>query len=1074
MWFRFFLLVAFLLAGSGWALRAVQAPSLADADLESTLDEAEALVFNHPRAALRLLEAQPAEVAGGASTLHLRRQLVTVEAELRIGRLEAAEEALRWAEPLAQNHEDPGYAARLTLLKAEMAAARGRPDQALPLIERAFLGLDEAQHRIAVVDLRNRAGMLLLSLSRPRKALQMLKQARDQSTFSGREALRAVTFHHLGRVYQELGEATLAQDAFQKSLAFYKQAGRRTGLWFLLGDLGRFYLERNEPDRAAAAFEEALGLAVAKEPRTLCTVLTDYAEVLLKSGSPDGALAPLTAALDQARDRGYSDLERRGWSLKARVLAGLDRFEEALEAQQRFGALLELDGALARQALADQLEKRLVTERNQSGSRASKMRGRIEELERQRTFSRYVSLVVGIALITALIMLRHYRNSQQNLLRQERITVEKLRQVDRLKDEFLANTSHELRTPLNGIIGLTESLLAGAAGKLNHGLAHNLSMISYSGRRLANLINDILDFSQLRNADLVLVRKGVDVKVIADLVLTLSRPLAKNKALHLINTMDEETFFVDADENRLQQIFYNLIGNAVKFTERGVVKVSARHEEDMVLIRVDDTGVGIPAKDYERVFHSFEQLDGATNRGHSGAGLGLAVTRRLVQLHGGGINVVPKEGPGACLEFSLPVWRGTVEPESMEAKSVITQIKMPSVSEPILPPVAETETGGDRFRILIVDDDPVNRQVLANHLSLENFRLGEMADGGAVLEAFAEEKPWDLIMLDIMMPKVSGYEVCRKLREKYSVSELPIIFITARNQLPNLENGFLAGGNDYVIKPVSKNELVLRVRTHLNLLRSNRYLEREVAARTRELDEKNQALQEANQRLKRISTTDSLTGMGNRRFLSLFLEKELSRLNRGRKNAESRPRFHSLSFVLIDLDHFKQVNDQHGHEAGDRVLAQMKPLMEKAAREEDLLIRWGGEEFLIVGRESAGEGAAAIAERMCTLVAEHPFDVGDKVLRLTCSIGFADYPFLTAAADGLDWEQVVRIADAGLYAAKNSGRNGWVGLQAGPALEPAMLETLGTDLAEDPVALVHEGRITVQTSFPDPEKLTWL
>ncbi len=1016
------------------------------------------LVTDRPDAALRQLATLPAPLDGDAD-YQLRTGSLRVAADLELGRVEAAGQAVADLEEIATREVASASLVHFWLVRAQLALARDRPEAAAAWLQKARGRLSATADANQEVALLNDTAAVSLGLADTRTALQLLKDARRPELGAVDEVLQIRTYHLLGKVYAARGDESLALDAFQKGLALSAVAATKLGRFPLLVDHARFLQTRDEHEQAVAVFREALRDEADRHAAKVCPVYLGLAESLFKQDQTKAALAALEKAREQARMAGLIDLEQRAWGLSARVLAALGRFEEALHAQQRFGTLKDLAEAVRRQRRQKQAAQQTQMENEGYAREKAVLAARVGELARQRTYSRYISLVVGVALIAALILLRHFRNSQQELLKQERVTVEKLRQVDRLKDEFLANTSHELRTPLNGIVGLTESLLAGAAGQLNQGLAHNLSMIAYSGRRLANLINDILDFSQLRNKNLTLVRKGVDVQVIADLVITLSRPLVKDKKLMLVNDIEEAVYFADADENRLQQIFYNLIGNAVKFTDEGTVRVSAKHVDDQILVRVDDTGIGIAEKDYERVFHSFEQLDGATNRGHGGAGLGLAVTRRLVRLHGGDIRVVRKSSAGACFEFSLPAWQGEVVPQSMDGKTVITQIQMPMIDEPIIPETLLGTVTGESFRIMIADDDPINRQVLVNHLSLEHFQLMEMSDGSAVLDAFAEHPPCDLLLLDIMMPKVSGYEVCRRLRERYSVSELPIIFITARNQLPNLETGFQVGGNDYVIKPVSQNELILRVRTHLSLLQSNRSLEQLVAERTAELDAKNQALQDANARLERISTTDPLTGMGNRRYLRHFLDKELSRLARSRRQGDTGPRNLSLVFLLIDLDHFKQVNDQHGHEAGDRVLAQMRPLMAQAAREEDLLIRWGGEEFLIVGRQADCEGAAAMAERLCSLVAAHAFDIGDKTLNLTCSIGFAGYPFLATVAEQ-SWEQSVRFADAGLYAAKNAGRNRWVGLMAGPALSADDLPKLGAALDDDPLALVAAGLVS--------------
>jgi two-component system sensor histidine kinase ChiS len=223
-----------------------------------------------------------------------------------------------------------------------------------------------------------------------------------------------------------------------------------------------------------------------------------------------------------------------------------------------------------------------------------------------------------------------------------------LQRLDRLKDEFLANTSHELRTPLNGIIGLAESMIDGATGALTKIQATNLSMIATSGRRLSQLVNDLLDFSQLKHRQIELKLKPVGIRGITDLVVQICHPLIGGKNLQIVNKISEEIPPLLADENRLQQILYNLVGNAIKFTDQGLIEVSAKiisdedelgHENRQLAITIADTGIGIPEDRLERIFADFEQGDGSTARKYGGTGLGLSVTKQLVELHGGSISV---------------------------------------------------------------------------------------------------------------------------------------------------------------------------------------------------------------------------------------------------------------------------------------------------------------------------------------------------------------------------------------------------------------------------------------------------
>ena len=399
--------------------------------------------------------------------------------------------------------------------------------------------------------------------------------------------------------------------------------------------------------------------------------------------------------------------------------------------------------------------------------------------------------------------------------------VRSIRKADQLKDEFLANTSHELRTPLNGIIGLAESLIDGATGALPEPTKNNLSMIASSGRRLSNLVNDILDFSKLKNQELGLQQKPLDMRGLTDVVLTLSKPLVGNKSLDLINDISPDVPLVQADENRVQQIMHNLLGNAIKFTESGHVTISAQVEDEYLAITVTDTGIGIPQESFERIFASFQQADGSTAREYGGTGLGLSVTKQLVELHGGKMGLQSEVGKGSRFSFTLPL----VDDPSLTAESLqnagqtISQLRhhLDPTPQAVPEPLADSPVEG-QSHILIVDDEPINLQVLSNHLSLKNYTITQASNGPEALEIVEKSsQAFDLVLLDVMMPRMSGYEVCQKLREKWPANELPVVLLTAKNQISDLIMGFQAGANDYLPKPFAKDELLARIETHLNL-----------------------------------------------------------------------------------------------------------------------------------------------------------------------------------------------------------------------------------------------------------------
>ena len=425
---------------------------------------------------------------------------------------------------------------------------------------------------------------------------------------------------------------------------------------------------------------------------------------------------------------------------------------------------------------------------------------------------------------------------QQRRVNTERETNEKLREVDRLKNEFLANTSHELRTPLFGMTGLAESLIDGTHGEVSEPIRDDLNMIVSSGRRLSTLVNDILDFSKLKDHALVLQTKAFDLHDAVSWIVSLTRPLAEGKELQLLNEVQTDAPPVVADENRFQQILLNLLGNAVKFTESGAIRVCASDEGDRVRISVLDTGIGIAPNQLKRIFQPFEQLDAGTDRAFGGTGLGLAITRDLISLHGGELTASSKAGKGSSFSFTLR--KATASEVSGLEKSrnrVLLPSEMPVNARSKSSVLDLSHETANTPTVLIVDDEPVIRRLLVNQLTHAGYRVLESASGAealSILEGAPQGELPNLVLLDVMMPQMSGFDACRRIRENFPINQLPVLYLTAKNQAEDLLKGFHSGANDFLSKPILQEELLARVQTHLELQRLNIDLKRLVEAKT--------------------------------------------------------------------------------------------------------------------------------------------------------------------------------------------------------------------------------------------------
>ncbi len=458
---------------------------------------------------------------------------------------------------------------------------------------------------------------------------------------------------------------------------------------------------------------------------------------------------------------------------------------------------------------------------------------------------------ICLYIVFAAALLLFFVRYQQVKLEQERKTNLGLKRINRLKDEILANTSHELRTPLNGIIGLSESLLDGIAGQLPAQVRYNLKMIVSSGLRMVHLVNDILDFSKLSKKELKPRLRPVDIKILVDIVIEISKPLTKGKDLQLLNQIPINLPSVYADEDMVQQILHNLVGNAIKFTDKGSITISTSFENEDIIIHVKDTGIGIQSDQLDSLFEPFEQVDGSTERAFGGTGLGLAISKNLVSLLGGSMGVDSQIGRGSQFWFSLPTApeelaeKPPAEPISRTRLARLADAWIDTESQDVPESQPDTKLSPDRpYRVLVVDDDPINLHVLVNQLTLKNYVISQASDGETALamveQAGKDEQQFDLILLDVMMPKMSGYEVCKQLRITYPQDKLPVVMLTAKNQVDDLIAGFESGANDYLPKPFSKEELFARI--------ENQIIIKDLAQKRRQAE---QALQASNEKLSR-------------------------------------------------------------------------------------------------------------------------------------------------------------------------------------------------------------------------------
>lgn len=426
------------------------------------------------------------------------------------------------------------------------------------------------------------------------------------------------------------------------------------------------------------------------------------------------------------------------------------------------------------------------------------------------------------------------------------ITNAELARATRLKDEFLANMSHELRTPLNAILGMSEGLEEEVLGPINYRQKKAVATITRSGKHLLELINDILDLAKIESGKLELEMTHVSVTNLCESSLTFVKQMALNKNIVLSAKLPHNIGTIYADDRRMRQVLINLLSNAVKFTPNdGTVILRVRREEQFLVFEVEDTGIGIAPENMDKLFESFVQIDSSLSRQYSGTGLGLSLVRRLLELHGGNVNVESEVGKGSCFRVRVPHQRlglgaiakrccdgvgaqvgrlgasaqipglqlgvcGSVKGRSEEEEGKLSHSDRSSTT-----PIVVTDRQTVSPLILLAEDNQANIDTISDYLIGRGYRLVLANNGQDVISIAKERKP-DLILMDIQMPQIDGLEATRQIRTDSELANIPIIALTALAMSGDREKCIEAGASEYLTKPVRLKQLTHAIEQLLN------------------------------------------------------------------------------------------------------------------------------------------------------------------------------------------------------------------------------------------------------------------
>ena len=411
---------------------------------------------------------------------------------------------------------------------------------------------------------------------------------------------------------------------------------------------------------------------------------------------------------------------------------------------------------------------------------------------------------------------------------EERKRAEGLAEIDRAKTAFFSNVSHEFRTPLTLMLGPIDDALMDVDHALAPQQRERLELVRRSGRRLQKLVNTLLDFARIEAGRAQATYVPTDVAALTADLASSFRSAAEKAGLDLVVNTVAPPEPVYLDREMWEKIVLNLLSNALKFTFEGGITVEVQPEADRVSLHVRDTGVGIPAAELPHVFERFHRVAGSRSRTHEGTGIGLALVHELVKLHGGEVQVESREGQGTTFTVSIPLGRDHLPAERVQAarQQQSTALGIDAfLSEAMrwLPAAAAPAAGASsaaRPRILWADDNADMREYVTRLLG-ERYDVETVGDGQAALDAARARRP-DLVLSDVMMPRLDGFELLRALRSDPVTAELPVILLSARAGEESRIEGVQAGADDYLVKPFSRRELLASVDGQLRLAQLRR------------------------------------------------------------------------------------------------------------------------------------------------------------------------------------------------------------------------------------------------------------
>ena len=640
-------------------------------------------------------------------------------------------------------------------------------------------------------------GFIHRNLGNYGKAESYFRESDDIARKENFTAQLAFNAYNLSIVYRELGQLDRAVESNQKAIEIYSKLGDAKRVSFGYFTMGKINLKKEDYETALINFKESL--KISKKVRDSVNIGHSFehiAKCLHKLNRNQEAKENLNKALEIAVEIDLEILRMKVYEILADVHTSESEYEEALLNYKQFTDIQNRIYTREKVDLANDIEAKYQNEQKEQEIALLQSEKQLQTLQLNKRLNERNAIIVFTLVILLLAGLSY------NQYRIKRKANEQLRELDRLKSNFFANISHEFRTPLTLIKGPIEQLEQNPDDKLS---LENIKMIRRNATRVLKLVNQLLDLSKIDQGNLKLNPTEGDVYkcLRASTSSFNSHAAQRNIDYHIM--IPKGVVWASFDRDKLDKIVYNLLSNAFKFSpDNSLISFKSDFDTSGLFIQVKDTGKGIPEDKLPFIFDRFYQVDGGVSSEQEGTGIGLSLSKDLVDLMDGTLTVRSELDKGTCFTIQLPIR----EIKTGEEKGVSSSEPKYGVNEDLEKIKLEPKDLRDVPSILMVEDNADMRHFIREQI-IHSYKVFEATDGQMGYKKSISLQP-DLIITDLMMPKMDGIELCKKLKTNVDTSHIPVIMLTAKAGIENRIEGLETGADDYLTKPFDAKELLVR------------------------------------------------------------------------------------------------------------------------------------------------------------------------------------------------------------------------------------------------------------------------